>query len=151
MYQYPPAPPPVPPPFYHVDPNTFRRDYSAKLAELTVNSRPIIQSLSMIAQEYSRWAGIVVQCIEAHIRRVSLFSTCLCSSCRVGRRLGHRIEDRAISEASYVLLACTTTSVLSLSEDTHKVVPAGASTLEACNICSVSLCCSVSFVPRFAD
>ncbi|KAF8238784.1 hypothetical protein L208DRAFT_1387086 [Tricholoma matsutake] len=66
-YQYPPAPPP---PVYHVDPITFRRDYTSRLAELTVNSRPIIQSLSMLAQDYSRFAEIVAQCLEAHIRRV---------------------------------------------------------------------------------
>ena len=54
-----------------VDPNTFRRDYTMRLAELTVNSRPIIQNLSMVAQEYSRWADVVVQCIENHIRQVS--------------------------------------------------------------------------------
>jgi pre-mRNA cleavage complex 2 protein Pcf11 len=40
--------PPPPPPFYHVDLNTFRRDYASRLAELTVNSRPIIQILSTI-------------------------------------------------------------------------------------------------------
>jgi pre-mRNA cleavage complex 2 protein Pcf11 len=70
-------PPAAPAPFYHVDPNTFRRDYAGRLAELTINSRPIIQSLSMIAQEYTRFSGIVAQCLEAHIRRVSTshFST----------------------------------------------------------------------------
>ncbi|KZT12516.1 uncharacterized protein LAESUDRAFT_718777 [Laetiporus sulphureus 93-53] len=65
-YSYPPPVQPV----YHVDPNIFRRDYMARLAELTINSRPIIQNLSMIAQDYSRFADIVVQCIETHIRRV---------------------------------------------------------------------------------
>ncbi len=64
------APPPVPQP-YHVDPNMFRRDYITRLSNLTVNSRPIIQSLSMIAQDYSRFADVVVQCIEQHLRRVS--------------------------------------------------------------------------------
>jgi pre-mRNA cleavage complex 2 protein Pcf11 len=64
-------PPPPPAPVYFVDPNSFRRDYAARLAELTINSRPIIQTLSMIAQEYSKWAEIVAQCLEAHIRRVS--------------------------------------------------------------------------------
>ncbi|KAG1892348.1 hypothetical protein F4604DRAFT_1698961 [Suillus subluteus] len=63
-------PPPPPAPVYFVDPNSFRRDYAARLAELTINSRPIIQTLSMIAQEYSKWAEIVAQCLEAHIRRV---------------------------------------------------------------------------------
>ncbi|KAH9938216.1 uncharacterized protein B0H18DRAFT_966113 [Fomitopsis serialis] len=57
-------------PMFHVDPTSFRRDYSTRLAELTVNSRPIIQTLSMIAQDYTRFADIVVQCIESHIRRV---------------------------------------------------------------------------------
>jgi hypothetical protein len=71
--QYPAASPAQypPQPVCHVDPNTFRKEYNARLAELTVNSRPIIQGLSMMAQEYSRWAEIVGQCIEAHIRRVS--------------------------------------------------------------------------------
>ncbi|KAI0353595.1 hypothetical protein OH77DRAFT_1458232 [Trametes cingulata] len=66
-YYAPPQPPPV---FQHFDPNTFRRDYSTRLSNLTVNSRPIIQSLSMIAQEYTQFADVVVQCIEQHIRRV---------------------------------------------------------------------------------
>ncbi|ETW83891.1 hypothetical protein HETIRDRAFT_62543 [Heterobasidion irregulare TC 32-1] len=65
-YQYPPPSSSL----YMVDPNTFRRDYTMRLAELTVNSRPIIQNLSMVAQEYSRWADVVVQCIENHIRQV---------------------------------------------------------------------------------
>lgn len=78
-YQYqqsaPPPPPPAPPaPVYYMDPGTFRRDYSSRLAELTVNSRPIIQNLSMLAHEYTRFADIVSQCLEAHIRRVSLVS-----------------------------------------------------------------------------
>ncbi|KAI1795172.1 hypothetical protein LXA43DRAFT_993775 [Ganoderma leucocontextum] len=63
-------PPPVPQPVFHLDPNTFRRDYVTRLSNLTVNSRPIIQTLSMIAQDYSRYADVVVQCIEQHLRRV---------------------------------------------------------------------------------
>ncbi|KAI0796733.1 hypothetical protein C8Q75DRAFT_742075 [Abortiporus biennis] len=61
--------PPPPQPAY-VDPSSFRRDYTTRLGELTVNSRPIIQNLSMVAQEFSRYAEIVAQCIEGHIRRV---------------------------------------------------------------------------------
>ncbi|KIJ56625.1 hypothetical protein M422DRAFT_22777 [Sphaerobolus stellatus SS14] len=52
------------------DPNAFRQFYAGQLTTLTFNSRPIIQSLSMLAQEYSRMSDIVVQCIEGHIRRV---------------------------------------------------------------------------------
>ncbi|KAJ7228562.1 hypothetical protein GGX14DRAFT_413709 [Mycena pura] len=68
-YQQPPPPPP-PVAVYQPDPVSFRRDYTNHLAELKVNSRPIIQNLSMIAQEFSRFADIVAQCIESHIRRV---------------------------------------------------------------------------------
>ncbi|KAI0677557.1 hypothetical protein C8Q78DRAFT_1003278 [Trametes maxima] len=67
---YPPPPVAPQPVYQHFDPNTFRRDYATRLSNLTVNSRPIIQSLSMIAQEYARFADVVVQCIEQHIRRV---------------------------------------------------------------------------------
>jgi pre-mRNA cleavage complex 2 protein Pcf11 len=63
--------PPPPQHVYYADPNYFRRDYVTRLAQLTVNSRPIIQALSMLAQEYSRYADIVVNCLEQHIRRVS--------------------------------------------------------------------------------
>jgi len=59
---------------YPVDPTTFRRDFSNRLSELTMNSRPIIQSLSMYAHDYVRFAEIVAQCLETHIRRVSVFS-----------------------------------------------------------------------------
>lgn len=68
----PPGPalgPPGPNPL-HVDPNAFRQFYASQLATLTFNSRPIIQNLSMMAQDFQRWAPIVAQCLEAHIRRV---------------------------------------------------------------------------------
>ncbi|KAF7352696.1 CID domain-containing protein [Mycena venus] len=70
-YYHQQPPPPPPPPVYNPDPVTFRRDYSNQLAELKVNSRPIIQNLSMIAQEFARFSDIVAQCLESHIRRVS--------------------------------------------------------------------------------
>jgi pre-mRNA cleavage complex 2 protein Pcf11 len=67
-YQYQQPPPPV----YHHDPDAFRREYTRRLSELNVNSRPIIQNLSMFAQEYARFADIVVRCIDSHIRAVSV-------------------------------------------------------------------------------
>ncbi|KAI0053233.1 hypothetical protein FA95DRAFT_1552745 [Auriscalpium vulgare] len=74
VHGYPPQPPfhayPTTSTVYPVDPSTFRRDYSARLAELTENSRPVIQGLSLYAQDYSRWADVAVSCIESHIRRV---------------------------------------------------------------------------------
>ncbi|KAI0052997.1 hypothetical protein FA95DRAFT_1552878 [Auriscalpium vulgare] len=74
VHGYPPQAPsyayPSTSAIYPVDPSTFRRDYSARLAELTENSRPVIQGLSLYAQDYSRWADVAVSCIESHIRRV---------------------------------------------------------------------------------
>ncbi|KAL5508043.1 PCF11 [Sanghuangporus vaninii] len=52
------------------DPSSFRRDFAARLSELTMNSRPIIQNLSMMAQSYNRYSDIVADCLQAHIRRV---------------------------------------------------------------------------------
>ncbi|PFH52818.1 hypothetical protein AMATHDRAFT_172853, partial [Amanita thiersii Skay4041] len=70
-YFQPNAPVSAPPPVYHyLDPVSFRREFTTRLADLQVNSRPMIQTLSMLAQEYSRFAEIVAQCLEAHIRRV---------------------------------------------------------------------------------
>ncbi|KAL5487838.1 PCF11 [Sanghuangporus weigelae] len=53
-----------------LDPSSFRRDFAARLSELSVNSRPIIQNLSMMAQSYNRYSDIVADCLQAHIRRV---------------------------------------------------------------------------------
>ena len=64
-------PPPPAPPTYNVDATSFRREYMTRLSELTFNSRPMIQHLSMLAQDSSRFADIVAQCIEEHIRTVS--------------------------------------------------------------------------------
>ena len=67
FYQQPPPAPPA----YTVDSASFRRVYMTRLSGLTFNSRPIIQDLSMLAQDSSRFADIVAQCIEEHIRTVS--------------------------------------------------------------------------------
>jgi hypothetical protein len=44
-----------------------------QLAGLTFNSRAIIETLVMLAQNNSRYADIIVSCVDAHIRKVSLF------------------------------------------------------------------------------
>ncbi|KAH8830485.1 hypothetical protein DL96DRAFT_1593135 [Flagelloscypha sp. PMI_526] len=69
---YYPSVPPVPSQQpYYLDPAVFRRDYTQRLRELEFNSRPIIQGLSMLAQDYVRFAEIVSECIETHIRSVA--------------------------------------------------------------------------------
>jgi pre-mRNA cleavage complex 2 protein Pcf11 len=76
-YPYPYLQPSAPPPppqlgaYHFLDPAGFRREFTTRLSELQVNSRPIIQNLSMLAQDYSRFAEIVAQSLEEHIRRVS--------------------------------------------------------------------------------
>ncbi|KAF8621585.1 hypothetical protein AX15_007610 [Amanita polypyramis BW_CC] len=68
------AAPALPPPVYHyLDPARFRREFTTRISELQVNSRPMIQNLSMLAQDYSRFAEIVAQCLEEHIRRVPIW------------------------------------------------------------------------------
>lgn len=102
QYQYPQQPPPpqalspTPPHPVFIDPATFRRDYSTRLDQLQFNSRPIIQSLSFYAQEYSRYGDIVAQCLDGHIRKVSqlpatqFFHLCSCSVRNPGDYMGSR-------------------------------------------------------------
>ena len=78
-------------PVYQMDAASFRREFTTRLAELNVNSRPLIQGLSTLAHDHVRYGDIAAQCLEAHIRRVSqcrqvitihpdFFSSVLCAS-----------------------------------------------------------------------
>lgn len=79
-YQQPPAAPQVYSSYYSsstpqtpaADENSFRTFYMQRLGALTVNSRPIIQDLSMLAQTYPHMANVVVDCIERQVRLVSV-------------------------------------------------------------------------------
>ncbi|KAI5893471.1 uncharacterized protein SCHCODRAFT_02621902 [Schizophyllum commune H4-8] len=57
-------------PVYQMDAASFRREFTTRLAELNVNSRPLIQGLSALAHDHVRYGDIAAQCLEAHIRRV---------------------------------------------------------------------------------
>ena len=75
---------------YFTDSIQFRQFYAHKLRGLTENSKPAIHALSMIAQDFARWADVVVQCIENHIRRVSYYvSSYLSDPVKLGVE-GHR-------------------------------------------------------------
>ncbi|KIY67934.1 hypothetical protein CYLTODRAFT_422057 [Cylindrobasidium torrendii FP15055 ss-10] len=67
---YLPQPVPAPPVPVYMDPQTFRHHFATRLQELTVNSRPIIQGLSMMASDNTQYANIVSDCLQSHIRRV---------------------------------------------------------------------------------
>lgn len=70
QHQYPQIPQPPPPQYHHFDPAAFRKHYMDQLAGLTFNSRAIIENLVMLAQNNSRYADIIVSCIDTHIRKV---------------------------------------------------------------------------------
>ena len=57
------------------DPNAFRIYYRQGLIALNCNSKPIINDLTTLANDYAlRMAGIIAEELEAHIRNVSMFS-----------------------------------------------------------------------------
>lgn len=47
-------------------------DYSASLADLVANSKPLITVLTMLADENKQCAKVIVNCIEQHLLKVSL-------------------------------------------------------------------------------
>jgi pre-mRNA cleavage complex 2 protein Pcf11 len=81
IYAHPP--PPIPQPHHHSQSQTqtqipydpFRQDYAERLRQLTFNSRPLIQDLSMRAmaqRDQHNWSTMkaVVEEIEAAVLRV---------------------------------------------------------------------------------
>ncbi len=50
--------------------DAVRQEYRASLADLTFNSRPIIMTLTTIAQESTQFAPAIVQAIQDHLRVV---------------------------------------------------------------------------------
>ena len=56
----------------------FRRNYERELEELTFNSKPIINSLTQIADEGRQAAAEVVALIHQHLEKVGLrIPTCV--------------------------------------------------------------------------
>lgn len=45
-------------------------EYSNALGDLNINSKPLINMLTMLAEENSAYAPIVVQCIERQLHKV---------------------------------------------------------------------------------
>lgn len=142
--QHQPLPPPLPPQ-YHPE-ITFKSDYAARLAELTANSRPIIQSLTVIAQDYTQYADIVAECIEAHVRRVStLLFWFYGVSARLGglTLLGHR--PNCLCHITCLLTQLSGTSL----DETACFLSSGCDLEErvrAVRTSFLALCCA--FVPR---
>lgn len=53
---------------------TFRANYLHGLRQLTFNSKPLIDSLTILAEQNQHYAAIVVDCIKDKIIRVNRFS-----------------------------------------------------------------------------
>lgn len=46
-------------------------DYSSSLADLTVNSKPLINMLTILAEESIDHAAVIVQSVEKHLDKVN--------------------------------------------------------------------------------
>ena len=46
-------------------------DYTSSLADLTFNSKPLINMLTMLAEDNAQYSEQIVQVIEAHMQKVS--------------------------------------------------------------------------------
>lgn len=58
----------------HENFDAIREDYLSSLQDLKFNSRPIITTLTVIAQENSNAAEVITKTIEEHILKVSIKS-----------------------------------------------------------------------------
>ena len=47
-------------------------DYRSSLSDLTFNSKPLINMLTMLAEENMQYAEQIVQVIEAHVLQVNI-------------------------------------------------------------------------------
>lgn len=45
-------------------------EYRSSLAELTFNSKPLINMLTMLAEDHAHYAPQIVQVIETHLQKV---------------------------------------------------------------------------------
>ena len=44
-------------------------EYRSSLADLTINSKPLISMLTMLAEDHSQYAQHIVQLIEQHLQK----------------------------------------------------------------------------------
>lgn len=48
-------------------------DYTASLAELRMNKKPLISMLTILAEDYVDHAPSIVEAVETHLRKVNVF------------------------------------------------------------------------------
>lgn len=54
-------------------------DYKSSLSDLAINSKPLINMLTMLAEENKEYAESIVQAIETHILKVFMFVVKFCN------------------------------------------------------------------------
>lgn len=54
------------------DSNAAVEDYKSSLADLKFNSKPLINMLTMLAEENAQYAQLIVQAIENHLQQVRM-------------------------------------------------------------------------------
>lgn len=58
-------------------------EYKVSLADLKANSKPLINMLTMLAEENQKYAQQIVDVIEAHILKVQCFNSNVLKLCQV--------------------------------------------------------------------
>lgn len=53
----------------------IREEYLSSLADLNVNSKPLINMLTILAEENIEHAAVIVQAVEEHIAKVKIILT----------------------------------------------------------------------------
>ena len=48
-------------------------EYTSSLRELTTNSKPHINMLTILAEDYIEYASAIVEAVEAHLQKVNIF------------------------------------------------------------------------------
>lgn len=49
-------------------------EYNSSLQELVSNSKPHINMLTLLAEDYAEYAPTIVEVVEAHLQKVNFFS-----------------------------------------------------------------------------
>lgn len=49
----------------------IKDEYTSSLSDLTINSKPLINMLTMLAEDYMENASVIVQAVEEHLEKVT--------------------------------------------------------------------------------
>lgn len=85
-------------------------EYLSSLADLNVNSKPLINMLTILAEEYLEHASVIVQAVEQHLNKVKFMLTIndekLFSNEIIKRNSDENIENKLIMIKMRIKLNC---------------------------------------------